>query len=150
MTNPTTPLKWNPLNGAPLPTRSPHYAHDYRGAGQIWCYHPLTGDHRDTTAVADDPHGHWIIPTRAQFEADWRVTPSAPVADVVNHPNHYGGADNTYEAIKVIEAWGLGFCLGNTVKYISRAGKKDDIVQDLKKARWYLDREITNLEKRNA
>lgn len=65
-------------------------------------------------------------------------------AEAVNHPAHYGGADNPYEAIKVIEAWGLGFCLGNTVKYISRAGKKDDVLQDLKKARWYLDREITN------
>ncbi|MBA1141711.1 DUF3310 domain-containing protein [Mesorhizobium neociceri] len=68
-------------------------------------------------------------------------------AEAVNHPAHYGGADNPYEAIKVIEAWGLGFCLGNTVKYISRAGKKDAVVQDLKKARWYLDREISNLEK---
>lgn len=36
---------------------------------------------------------------------------------------HYGGADNPYVAIKVIEAWGAGFCLGNTLKYISRAGK---------------------------
>ena len=35
----------------------------------------------------------------------------------VEHPAHYGGADNPYEAIKVIEAWGLGFCLGNTIKY---------------------------------
>ena len=60
----------------------------------------------------------------------------------VNHPAHYGGADNPYEAIKVIEAWGLGFCLGNTVKYISRAGKKGDAVEDLKKAAWYLSREI--------
>jgi len=41
----------------------------------------------------------------------------------VNHPDHYGGADNVYEAIKVIDAWSLGFALGNTVKYISRAGK---------------------------
>lgn len=65
----------------------------------------------------------------------------------VDHPQHYGGADNPYEAIKVIEAWGLGFNLGNTVKYISRAGKKDDLLQDLKKARWYLDREIANMEK---
>ena len=65
----------------------------------------------------------------------------------VNHPEHYGGEDNTYEAIKVIEAWELGFCLGNVIKYISRAGKKDDILQDLKKAKWYLDREIKNLEK---
>lgn len=68
-------------------------------------------------------------------------------ADAVNHPAHYGGADNPYEAIKVIEAWNLGFNLGNTVKYISRAGKKDALPQELKKARWYLDREISNLEK---
>lgn len=65
----------------------------------------------------------------------------------VNHPTHYGG-DTVYEAIKVIEAWDLGFCLGNTVKYIARAGKKDrtDEIQDLKKARWYLDREIRRHE----
>lgn len=83
--------------------------------------------------------------------------------EAVNHPEHYGGADNPYEAIKVIEAWKLGFCLGNTVKYISRAGKKCttppmlrhsaateqslSALEDLKKARWYLDREISNLEK---
>lgn len=65
----------------------------------------------------------------------------------VNHPQHYGGEDNPYEAIKVIEAWRLGFCLGNTVKYISRAGKKDNALQDLKKAKWYLDRHIESLEK---
>ena len=69
--------------------------------------------------------------------------------EAVNHPAHYGGADNPYEAIKVIEAWGLGFCLGNTVKYISRAGKKGDVLEDLKKARWYLDREIQRREKAN-
>jgi len=66
----------------------------------------------------------------------------------VNHPSHYGGEDNPYEAIKVVEAWQLGFCLGNVVKYISRAGKKDSrkVLEDLKKSRWYLDREIGNLE----
>ena len=60
--------------------------------------------------------------------------------DKVNHPSHYGGEDNTYEAIKVIDAWGLDFCLGNVVKYISRAGKKDisPSLEDLKKAQWYL------------
>lgn len=67
----------------------------------------------------------------------------------VNHPPHYGG-DTTYEAIKVIEAWELGFNLGNTVKYISRAGKKQDILKDLKKAAWYLNREITNVEETHA
>lgn len=65
----------------------------------------------------------------------------------VKHPHHYGGKDNPYEAIKVIEAWGVGFNLGNTLKYISRAGKKDNIIQDLEKALFYLDREIKNLKK---
>lgn len=67
--------------------------------------------------------------------------------NAVNHPSHYGGENNPYEAIKVIEAWGLNFNLGNTAKYISRAGKKGALIEDLRKARWYLDREITNLEK---
>lgn len=66
----------------------------------------------------------------------------------VNHPKHYGGGDNPYEAIKVIDAWELGFCLGNTIKYISRAGKKgeDKMIQDLEKAKWYLDRQIEFLK----
>lgn len=67
----------------------------------------------------------------------------------VNHPDHYGGEDNPYEAIKVIDAWELGFCLGNTIKYISRAGKKDSELQDLKKAAWYLNHEIEKKEKEN-
>jgi hypothetical protein len=67
------------------------------------------------------------------------------VSDVeaVNHPAHYGGGEDPYEAIKVIEAWKLGFCLGNTVKYIShRAERKGAPIEDLRKAAWYLEREI--------
>lgn len=66
--------------------------------------------------------------------------------EAINHPQHYGGENNQYEAIKVIEAWDLDFHLGNTVKYISRAGKKDNTIQDLKKAKWYLERKIAQLE----
>lgn len=68
--------------------------------------------------------------------------------EAVNHPSYYGGIDNLYEAIKVIEAWGLGFCLGNTVKYISRAGHKDPekIIEDLEKSLWYLQRRIDHLK----
>lgn len=68
----------------------------------------------------------------------------------IDHPPHYGGKDNPYEAIKVIEAWYLNFNLGNTVKYISRAGKKVNtigaLLEDLEKARWYLSREIDILK----
>ena len=65
----------------------------------------------------------------------------------VDHPAHYGGESNPYEAIKVIEAWDLDFCLGNVVKYLSRAGKKDPSkeIEDLEKALWYLNRRILKL-----
>ena len=69
----------------------------------------------------------------------------------VNHPAYYGGRDNPYETIKVIEAWGLddNFDLGNTIKYISRAGKKDKacLLQDLMKAQFYLNHEVEKLHK---
>jgi hypothetical protein len=69
------------------------------------------------------------------------------MSEQVDHPHHYGGEDNLYEAIKVIDAWGLGFSLGNTVKYISRAGKKnkEKELEDLKKALWYLQHHIKTL-----
>ena len=65
--------------------------------------------------------------------------------EMVDHPSHYN--QGKFEAIDVIEDWKLNFNLGNTVKYISRAGHKDNIIQDLKKASWYLNREIERLEK---
>lgn len=73
------------------------------------------------------------------------------MSEKINHPQHYGG-DTTYEAIKVIEAWNLDFCLGNTVKYIARAGKKENskYLEDLKKAEWYLQRKIKQLEEQST
>jgi Protein of unknwon function (DUF3310) len=58
----------------------------------------------------------------------------------VNHPSHYQGKG--IECIDVIEAFKLSFNLGNTIKYVLRAGKKGDLVEDLEKAKWYLQREI--------
>jgi hypothetical protein len=71
------------------------------------------------------------------------------MSDSVNRPAHYNSGK--FEAIEVIEDWNLGFNLGNTVKYISRAGKKDPAkhLEDLKKAAWYLAREISNIERKN-
>lgn len=63
----------------------------------------------------------------------------------VDHPTHYN--KGKLEVIDIIEDAGLGFHLGNVVKYILRAQHKGSMQQDLKKARWYLDREITNFEK---
>lgn len=66
--------------------------------------------------------------------------------DAVNHPSHYN--DGKIEVIEYIEDKKLGFHLGNSIKYISRAGKKDPTktVQDLEKAKWYLEREIARLK----
>ncbi len=73
------------------------------------------------------------------------------VKEMVNGPAHYGGVDNPYEVIKVCEAWGLDkdAYLFNVAKYIARAGKKDPQkeLEDLKKAAFYLNRKIENLQK---
>lgn len=68
------------------------------------------------------------------------------MSEQVDHPSHYGGADNPYEAIRVIEAWGLGFHDGNVIKYLSRWRQKGGVA-DLRKARWYLDRFIEQQSK---
>ncbi len=62
--------------------------------------------------------------------------------DMVNHPPHYQG--KKFESIDIIEDFELGFHLGNAIKYILRAGKKGNKIQDLKKAIWYLERECVN------
>ena len=69
------------------------------------------------------------------------------MTDSVNHPAHYGGVDNPYEVLKVAEAWGFhkNAYLFNVLKYIGRPSK-GNYLEDLKKARFYLDREIANLE----
>ena len=67
--------------------------------------------------------------------------------DNIKWPKHYNASN--IQPIDAITEWGLGFCLGNVIKYISRAGKKDITkeLEDLKKAQWYLNRHIENLEK---
>ena len=82
---------------------------------------------------ADDAHAH----TSEQLADIER-------REAVDHPDYYkrGGI----EAIDVIEAWELGFHLGNVVKYIARCGRKsDNVLGDLKKASWYLNREIERM-----
>ena len=76
------------------------------------------------------------------------LCPPATLPELVDHPKHYGG-NTPYETINVIEAWGSDFHLGNAIKYISRAGKKDQKkeIQDLQKAIWYLKRKIEILKK---
>ena len=66
------------------------------------------------------------------------------MADTIDHPAHYGGADDTYEAIRVIEAWQVDFCIGNVLKYLCRSGRKpgETTLKDLEKAHWYLSRRL--------
>jgi hypothetical protein len=77
-----------------------------------------------------------------------RLLPSPMVVDPVHRPGHYQGA-NGMEVFDVVEAFGLdgSAYLFNVVKYVLRAGKKGSALEDLKKARVYLDREISNREK---
>lgn len=76
------------------------------------------------------------------------IVPSSDGEDVVNHPKHY--TFGNYEVLDVIEDWGLPYHLGNVIKYIARCDKKsnDTLLEDLKKAKFYLDRYISNLEKK--
>ena len=66
------------------------------------------------------------------------------LADPVDHPVHYTSHASGIEVIQITEH--MGFCLGNAVKYILRCDLKGNAIEDLKKARWYLDREIAKRE----
>lgn len=89
--------------------------------------------------VYQSPFMHFIL------KSDCTVLSNDPL-----HPAHYGGGDNPYEVIKVIEAWNLPFSLGNVLKYVYRAGKKGAHleIEDFEKAKWYIDRHIENLKKK--
>jgi hypothetical protein len=67
---------------------------------------------------------------------------------MVNQPAHYKG--NKFECIDIIEDFHLGFHLGNAVKYILRAGKKGDRIEDIRKAIWYLERECKREEQNES
>lgn len=67
-----------------------------------------------------------------------------PEIDLVNHPPHYKSHPSGIECITIAEHF--NFCLGNAIKYIWHAGEKGSQLEDLKKARWYLDREIRRIE----
>ena len=83
----------------------------------------------------------------APVQAEWQCPhceKRSTSSSAVDHPPHYN--TGKYEVIEVIEDWGLGFHAGNVVKYVARAKHKGCEIEDLKKARWYLDRLITSLD----
>ena len=116
---------------------------DYRIANQI----------DDRYIIYDKTYGLYYGVPREEIEShaksikEQKNAPSSST-DAVNHPSYYQGK---IEVIDFIEDKGLGFNLGNCIKYIARCHLKhrDNPVEDLKKARWYLDREIRNMENRN-
>ena len=86
-----------------------------------------------------DPHAQAFLVSQDVIAAARALFP-----DPVNHPSHYVSHPSKVECIQITEH--MGFCLGNAIKYIWRADLKADAIEDLKKARWYLDREIAKRE----
>jgi hypothetical protein len=70
------------------------------------------------------------------------------MADLVEHPAHYTQHPSGVECITITEHF--NFCIGNAIKYLWRAGQKGDKLEDLRKARWYVEREISRLEKEDT
>jgi len=102
-----------------------------RGEGDNYCYF----------------HPNWLesveeLPQHIESEITLREKVSG---DVVNAPKHYQFSE--FEPVKVIQAWQLSFCLGNVIKYIARAGRKDSskLIEDLEKAKRYIELEIEYL-----
>lgn len=97
--------------------------------------------------IKDDPECRLGDNELKNTRVELNVTPvPSSDFDVVSNPSHYTEG-RTIEPIAAIQDWELNFCLGNVVKYISRAGRKKDALEDLKKARFYLDYHIKELGK---
>ena len=107
---------------------------------------------KENVSVTQEPK--WIDPQGYSKKvldnmSKWHNCTSPTEPPSALRPEHYGGADSTYEVFKVLEAWNLDkdFYLGNVVKYVARAGKKDPTKnkEDLQKALVYLQRRIDSL-----
>lgn len=110
---------------------------------------------KDPFVITDINHECTEYPERRDIVSKSDIDFMKDAYQAANHPSHYGGENNTYEARKVIKAWGLNFNTGNVAKYLSRAGKKDlkgdvlkSTLEDLVKARQYLDFEIDELNEK--
>ena len=78
------------------------------------------------------------------------IIQNEPINDPIDHPSHY--TNGAIESIDYIESCGFGYAfeIGNVLKYVTRAEHKGSKLEDLKKARWYLDRAIAMTEKETA
>ena len=133
------------------------YEVEPRKLDELWMWG--VGGHYEPVEETGDTYAHikWTdeepTPVNHKFESRVLTTeeavnlldlldlePNPSVKETVNHPDHYQG--NEYEAIDIIEDYNLNFHLGNVMKYVLRADKKNSRVEDLKKAAWYLNREL--------
>lgn len=94
------------------------------------------------TDVMKELQNNWLIADGQVISQNEENKP----LEKVNHPNHYGGENNLYEAIKIIEAHDLNFIEGNVIKYLLRYKKKNGF-EDLEKALWYMTRLVENHKK---
>ena len=97
--------------------------------------------------ASDDSRGPWPVAVDRPPPHSERPEPREEARDDVNHPAHYTSHPSGVECIVVAEH--MTFCAGNAIKYLWRAGLKGNgakHIEDLKKARWYVDREIARLE----
>lgn len=103
------------------------------------------------TSMADGVIGRNTSTVTSTFGPGKDLTDRIVNLDTEPRPGYYGGKDNTYEVFKALEAWGLDkdFYLGNVVKYVVRAGKKNPgaYKEDLQKAMVYLQKRIDSLDK---
>ena len=87
---------------------------------------------------------NWIV--KHKKDGEWEWMPATKVDSCDSEYKDYYTGKTGIEVIDIIESFELGFNLGNVVKYCLRAGKKEHTIDDLKKARWYLSRQIKYLE----
>jgi len=104
------------------------------------CYHP---EDRRMDIIGQNGNDGAHYKDCPPIEAN--VPTSLPTSDMVNHPPHYTGHPSGIECIQITEH--MGFCLGNAMKYIWRADLKNDAIEDLRKAIWYIEREISRRTK---
>lgn len=127
-----------------------HYTEQEGGFWKPWSFGhidrevlSLRGKHHLTIDVGSDTYVK-VFALRFLIGSDWDCVVGFRSPDLINHPSHY--TFSSIEVIDAIEAWKLDFHLGNCVKYIARSSHKGNLLEDLKKARWYLDRRIAKEE----
>lgn len=117
--------------------------------GRLFVYNGLMSFNSQTVPaekIIQDPEASVIYKLLIGYEKETKEVSESPEFDSVTHPSHYTQGRN-YEPRLVIEDWDLTYYLGNVVKYISRAGRKGDKIEDLEKAMKYLEWEIERLKK---